>query len=118
MTPPLAFGRFVLDVEHGSLRSGEQEIPLRHKSWVVLRLLAENPDRLVSTHELLEAGWPGVIVTDDVLVQSIAELRKALGDEGARLIVSVPQRGYRFVPAAAPGERRKARGRHLLRWRW
>jgi TolB-like protein/DNA-binding winged helix-turn-helix (wHTH) protein len=118
MTQRLAFGRFVLDLERGSLHSGEREIPLRPKTWAVLRHLAENPERLVSKDELFETVWPGSVVTDDTLVQSIGELRRALGDEGARLIVTVPRRGYRFVPAAAPAERRKARGWHPLRFRW
>ena len=118
MTNRRVFGRFVLDLERGSLHSGSVEIPLRPKTWAVLRFLAENPDRLVSKDELLEAVWPGLIVTDDTLVQSISELRRALADGGARLIVTVPKRGYRFVPAAAPEERRQARGWHLLRWRW
>jgi TolB-like protein/DNA-binding winged helix-turn-helix (wHTH) protein/Tfp pilus assembly protein PilF len=114
----LVFGRYVLDVARGSLHSGDVEIALRPKTWAVLRFLAERPDQLVSKEELLEAVWPGLIVTDDTLVQSIGELRRALGDDGAKLIVTVPKRGYRFEPAAAPGERRKARGWRPLRWRW
>src|SRR6478735_1295589 len=118
MNERLAFGRFVLDLARGSLHSGDRELPLRPKTFAVLRFLAEHPDRLISKEELLEAVWPGLIVTDDTLVQSIGELRRTLGDDGARLIVTVPRRGYRFVPAVAPEERRKARGWHPLRWRW
>ena len=74
MTQRLAFGRFVLDLGRGSLHSGDREIPLRPKTWAVLRFLAENPDRLIPKEELLEAVWAGLIVTDDTLVQSIGEL--------------------------------------------
>jgi TolB-like protein/DNA-binding winged helix-turn-helix (wHTH) protein/Flp pilus assembly protein TadD len=115
---PLRFGRFVLDLVRGSLHEGTREIPLRPKTFALLRYLAENPDRLLSKEELLEAIWPNLIVTDDTLVQSIGELRRALGGEGGNLIVTVPRRGYRFVPAVAPEERRKARGWHPLRFRW
>jgi DNA-binding winged helix-turn-helix (wHTH) protein len=118
MTERLAFGRFVLDIARGSLRSGDRELPLRPESWAVLRILAENPDRLVTTEELLAAGCPGAVATDDTLAQTIVDLRRTLGDTGARLIVTVPGSGYRFVPAAAPEERRKARGWRPLRWRW
>ena len=58
------------------------------------------------------------MVTDDTLVQSIGELRRALGETGARLITTVPRRGYRFEASDAPPERRKARGWHPLRFRW
>ena len=118
MTNRVVFGRFVLDLERGSLHSGDLEIPLRPDTWEVLRFLAQNPDRLVSEEELREAAWPGMTATDDSLVRSIGELRRALSDGAAKLIVTVPKRGYRFVPAAAPEERRKARGLQLLRWRW
>ena len=60
----------------------------------------------------------GVVADDDFLSLSIDEIRRVLGDSESRVVVSVPGVGFRFVPAAAPGERRKARGLHLLRWRW
>ena len=67
---------------------------------------------------MLAAVWPNLVVTDDTLVQSIGELRRALGESGARLITTVPRRGYRFEGDEAPPDRRKARGWHPLRWRW
>jgi len=45
---------------------------------------------------LFAAVWPNTAITDDVLVQSIGELRRALGDAGPRLIRTIPRRGYRF----------------------
>jgi DNA-binding winged helix-turn-helix (wHTH) protein len=116
MTQRLAFGRFVLDLARGSLHSGDREVPLRPETRAVLAFLAARPDRFVS-HEELRAAAPGSITSDAALAQIVDELRRALADDAARLIVTVPH-GYRFVPAAAPGERRKARGWHPLRWRW
>jgi TolB-like protein/DNA-binding winged helix-turn-helix (wHTH) protein/thioredoxin-like negative regulator of GroEL len=117
-TQRLEFGRYVLDLARGCLLIEGREVPLRPKTFAVLRYLAERPGQLVSKDELFEAVWPGLIVTDDTLVQSIGELRRALGDAGARLITTVPKRGYRFDAQAAPSERRGAAGRHALRWRW
>ena len=91
---------------------------LRPKTFGVLSYLVQHPDRLVSKEELLAAVWPNLVVTDDTLVQSIGELRRALGETGARLIVTVPRRGYRFEAAEAPPDRRKARSWHPLRFRW
>src|SRR5215813_6420106 len=107
----LRFDRYVLDLDRGSLLLDGNEIALRPKTFAVLRYLIENRDRLVSKEDLFAAVWPNVAVTDDALVQSIGELRKALGDDGARLIKTVPRRGYRLEaassvapvpPAAAP----------------
>ena len=114
----LAFGRYVLDLRRGTLLLDGRQIALRPKTFGVLKFLVENPDRLVSKDELLAAVWPNLIVTDDTLVQSIGELRRVLGEAGARLIVTVPRRGYRFEAGEAPPDRRKLRGWHALRFRW
>jgi adenylate cyclase len=98
----LRFDRFVLDLERGCLLSDGAEVALRPKTFGVLRYLAENPGRLVSKEDLFAAVWPQLVVTDDTLVQSIGELRRALGDDGARLIKTLPRRGYRFDAAVSP----------------
>jgi len=114
----LTFGRYVLDLRRGSLMLDGREVALHPKTFNVLRFLVEHPDRLVSTEELLAAVWPDLVVTGDALVQSIDELQRALGESGARLIATVPGRGYRFETTEAPPDRRKARGLHALRFRW
>ncbi len=90
------FGRFLLDVKQGSLLRDDNEISLRPKTFAVLHFLVANQGRLVSKDELFDAVWPNVAVTDDALVQSVGELRRALGPDGAHLIKTVPRRGYRF----------------------
>src|SRR5215212_7606012 len=95
-TGRLRFDRYVLDLDRGSLLLDGNEIALRPKTFAVLLHLVENSNRLVSKEELFRAVWPNVAVTDDALVQSIGELRRALGDDGPRLIKTIPRRGYRF----------------------
>ena len=103
----LQFDRYVLDLNSGCLLLDENEIALRPKTFAVLRHLVDNSGRLVSKDELFAAVWPNLVVTDDALVQSISELRRALGNDGARLIRTVPRRGYRFeltVSAVLPAD--------------
>jgi adenylate cyclase len=115
----LTFGRFVVDLNRGCLLLDDREVALRPKTFAVLTYLATHPGRLVGKEEIIAAVWPNLVVTDDTLVQSIGELRRALGESGARLITTVPRRGYRFEGDEAPPDRRKSRGwRSLLRWRW
>jgi len=95
----LRFDRYVLDLDRGCLLLDLNEIVLRPKTFSVLRYLVENSGRLVSKDELFAAVWPNVAVTDDTLVQSISELRRVIGDDGARLIRTIPRRGYRFEAA-------------------
>jgi adenylate cyclase len=92
----LQFGRYLLDLDRGCLFHDGHEVTLRPKTFAVLSYLVENAGRLVSKDELFEAVWPKVAVTDDALVQSVGELRRALGDDGPRLIKTTPRRGYRF----------------------
>jgi len=97
----LRFDRYVLDLRRGCLLLDGSEIALRPKTFAVLHYLAENSGRLVSKDELFAAVWPNLAITDDALVQSIGELRRALGDDGPRLIRTVPRRGYRFESEVA-----------------
>jgi adenylate cyclase len=92
----LRFDRHVLDLDRGCLLLDGSEIVLRPKTFAVLRYLVENSGRLVAKDELFAAVWPNIAITDDVLVQSVGELRRALGEDGTRLIRTVPRRGYRF----------------------
>ena len=92
----LRFDRYVLDLERGCLLLDDSEIVLRPKTLAVLRFLVDNPGRLVSKEDLFAAVWPNIAVTDDVLVQSVGELRRALANDGQRLIKTIPRRGYRF----------------------
>src|SRR6267378_4049647 len=99
------FEGFTLDVTRGCVRSGEQELELRPKSFEVLRFLVQNADRLVSKDELMEALWPGVFVTEDSLSRCISDVRIALGDAQQRIIKTVPRRGYLFgVPVSSREE--------------
>ncbi len=107
--PPrlLRFDHYVLDLDRGCLLDGRSEITLRPKTFAILAYLVQNPGRLVSKDALFAAVWPNIAVTDDALVQSIGELRRAFGSDGQRLIKTVPRRGYRFeadVSAAASDE--------------
>ena len=99
----LSFDRFVLDLDRGCLLLDGTEIALRPKTFSVLQYLAENPGRLITKDDLFAAVWPNLSVTDDTLVQSIVEVRRALGRDGPRLVKTIPRRGYRFEGAIAAG---------------
>lgn len=90
------FDDFTLDVDRGVLLRGDTEIRLRPKSFEVLHYLVEHPGKLVSRDELLEAAWPGAVVTDDAVTQCLIEIRRALGDTSQQMIRTVPRRGYVF----------------------
>ncbi|MGZ8360575.1 MAG: alpha/beta fold hydrolase [Allosphingosinicella sp.] len=96
------FGSFELDLGGGRLTRGGLEMKLRPKAFEVLQLLVENHARLVSKDELLDTVWQGRFVSDDSLTQALSDVRQALGDE-AKMIVTVPKRGYRFDAGVSGG---------------
>jgi adenylate cyclase len=96
------FSGHTLDIARCSLRAGDREIDLRHKSFEVLRYLVENSDRLVTKDELIKAVWPDVVATDESLAHCVSEVRHAIGDDNQAIIKTVLRRGYRF---AAPVSR-------------
>jgi len=103
MSGRLRFGRYVLDLDRGCLIHEGSEVALRPKTFAVLAYLVANPRRLISKDELFTAVWPNIAVTDDALVQSVGELRRALGDDGPHLIKTIPRRGYRFESEVSSG---------------
>ncbi len=91
-------GGFVLDLRGHALRDPTgRPLDLRPQAFDVLRLLALHPGELVTKEELLAAVWPGLVVTDDSLVQAVGDIRRAFGESGHRLLKTVPRRGYVLV---------------------
>lgn len=101
------FGAFQLDFVNECLWHNGQRLTLTPRPFAVLRYLVENPRRLVTYDELLEALWPETYVQPQVLRTYVLELRKLLGDdpECPQYIETVPKRGYRFIAGGAQENR-------------
>src|ERR1700730_10786385 len=93
------FGQFVLDPRRRMLSRADSPVSLTPKAFDVLLFLAQNPNRLVTKEELLQAVWGDTFVEEGNLTQYISHLRKALGDnpEDTRLIVTIARKGYQFT---------------------
>jgi len=93
------FGPFEIDPQKRTLSCNETPIPLTPKAFDVLLFLAQNPNRLITKEELLQAVWGDTFVEEGNLKQYISHLRKALVDnsEDSRLIVTITRKGYQFT---------------------
>jgi len=89
------FGRFRLETNERRLLRDGRSVQLRGKVFDTLCVLVSRPGRLIEKDELIAAVWPDTVVEENNLAHNINALRKALGD--ARLIETVPGRGYRFA---------------------
>ncbi len=109
-----AFGEFELDARSRQLvRQDGSPVALTPKAFDTLLHLVRHAGVLVGKEELLAAVWPGRIVEENNLNQSVSAVRRALGERTGeqRYVLTEPGRGYRFVaevcglgaPAASVG---------------
>jgi len=114
-----SFGPFTIDADRAELTRNGDPIALRPKTFALLLYLADRAGKLVGKQELLDAVWPGVIVTDDSLTQAVSELRGALGDREQTLIHTVSRRGYRLDAEVKPSpgaSEPRSRARSMRSW--
>jgi DNA-binding winged helix-turn-helix (wHTH) protein/TolB-like protein len=95
----LQIGEWWVNRSTNEIGRAEDTVRLEPKVMEVLMMLAERAGAVVSREELLSVVWPGVIVGDEALTQSIIKLRKALGDDprSPAFIETIPKRGYRLI---------------------
>lgn len=92
------FGRFRVDRGGRELFLDDRAVALQPKAFDLLLFLIDRRDRLVTKEELLNALWPGVIVTEGSLQRVISLLRQVLRPGGCEDHIRTYHRlGYRFV---------------------
>ena len=105
--PPVIyrFAEFCLDEARRELRLRDREVVLQPRVFDLLAYLVRHRDRIVTKQELLEALWPGVVVTDSSLQRAMSLARSALREGRlAEAIRTHSRRGYRFSAEAAVEE--------------
>lgn len=85
--------------ESNQIRSADSTVSIEPQAMSVLVVLLENRGKVVSRDQLITTAWKGAIVGDSSVNRTIAQLRKALGDDAKnpRLIETIPKRGYRLL---------------------
>jgi len=103
--PIYEFGDYVLESAQRRVvrRETREPVALTPKAFDTLLFLVENRGEMQTKDALLAAVWPGVIVEENSLTQTISTLRQALGETRGenRYIATVPRRGYQFVAEVA-----------------
>ena len=97
-------GEWRVSPKLSSITKGGQTVGVKHKSMAVLACLADANGEVISRNDIMDDVWPGMTVTDDVLTQSIVELRKAFDDDArhSRVIETIPRVGFRLIATVAP----------------
>lgn len=97
-------GEWIVRPQQCRIERDGESVRVKPKSMAVLECLARSDGGVTSRTALFESVWPGAIVTDDVLTHSIVELRKAFDESArdARIIETIPKKGFRLVPEVMP----------------
>jgi TolB-like protein len=92
------FGPFVIDRGRMLLLRDGKAVSIGQRGFALLCALAET-DETVSRAQLIDAGWPGLVVEEGNLNVQIAGLRKAMGlrPDGREWIITMSRLGYRLV---------------------
>ena len=110
MRSRMRIGEWTADPQTNELSRRNEAVRIEPKAMDVLMVLAGRVGRVVSREDLFAAVWPGVVVGDEALTQSIIKLRKALGDDSRApsYIETIAKRGYRLIATVRQGEDREA----------
>lgn len=72
---------------------------LEPRTMRLLLVLAQARGEVVLADALLDAVWPGLVVTPSSLYDAVAQLRKVLGPDH---VATVPRKGYRLATPVSP----------------
>ena len=99
MEGDIRVGVWVVQPNLNTILDGDREVKLEPKAMEVLAYLAKHAGKVLPKSKIVDEIWSGSFVTEEVLTNSIWELRKALGDDAKNptYIQTVPRRGYRLV---------------------
>lgn len=82
MAEQYKIGEFIIDLSRNQITLDTRPQIIPPKALAVLTYLAKHQGKVISQDELLDNVWKGTVVSPNTLQRSIAQLRKALGDDG------------------------------------
>lgn len=94
------FDGYRLSNQEQCLYHHRKTLSLSTKVYYLLLTLVENAGQVMSKDEIIEAVWPGQVVTDTALAKQVLRLRKLLKDPHREKPFIETHRGvgYRFTP--------------------
>ena len=84
----------VVDTVTGIVKSADSETSIRAKTLQVLNYLIEHKSDIVAKKDVIKHVWDDVVVQEQILTQSIKEIRDLLGPQ---VIKTYSRKGYQWV---------------------
>ena len=100
----LFVGQWLVNPAAGEISRGVETVRVEARTMRMLLCLAGAPGEVLSIDTLLIQVWPDVAVSPDSVYQTVASLRRLLGDDPRHptYIATMPRMGYRMVAAVSP----------------
>ena len=97
-------GQWLVQPQLNLIQGPGGDTPVEPKAMDVLVCLAKQAGEVVPKERLMQAVWTDTFVTDEVLTNSIWELRKAFQDDAKnpKVIQTVFKKGYRLIAPVSP----------------
>lgn len=110
MYESIAIGDFEVHPSLNQVARRGETIRVTPKVMQVLVCLAESAGKVVTRDQLLDAAWPDVAVSEDVLTSAVSELRRIFRDSPKKpsVIETIPKTGYRLIAPVAMGTPQQA----------
>ena len=90
---PIALGPFRLELATSRLLRDRAELELRPRAFQALKVLIQNPGRLVDYKQMIREAWDGTQVSHHTIAVTISEIKEVLGEYGS-WITCRPKFGY------------------------
>lgn len=90
---------WTVEAECNRLLRGAEVVHLEPKAMDLLLCLVDHAGQVVPRRALVDRVWATEFITDSTLTHTVADLRRALGDNprSPSFIETIPKRGYRLV---------------------
>lgn len=85
----------LINPNNGEVTFNNKVLTLRPKTFELLQLIASRSSEVISKEEILSTIWAGSVVEEQVVFQSINEIRRLLNQ--ADCIKTYPKRGYSWT---------------------
>ena len=107
---PFRVGDWTVDPARDEISRDGETVKLEPRKMQLLVALARRLGEVVTPDQLLDAVWRDLVVTHSSVYQTVAQLRKTLGDNRAmpEYIATVPRKGYRLIAPIAPAAESRA----------
>ncbi|WDE02304.1 winged helix-turn-helix domain-containing protein [Thalassomonas actiniarum] len=91
-------GKWLIDEQSHCIVSDDEKVELNLATFKLLQLFASCPGEIISLSKIKEEVWQNEFTTNNVVYQTIRNLRMALeGDSGKSYIKTVPRHGYQLL---------------------